>query len=244
MDLILNGVKISKPTAAQSKSFPFSLPFYKNGLTFDFKKPVTIIAGENAVGKSTLLESLAVKCGFPKQGGFWGHVLRKTYGTDWKGDVAEREFDNLILADNMELDWNMGIKCRKGYFLRAEYMSETLSQYKRAYEYLSCSHGEGLLTIMNQQFKDGVFILDEPETALSPQSQFALLALIYQNSKQYNCQYIIVTHSPILMSIPESDFYWLDKDGFNGMDYRDCQSYKFAETFFENPDRMLRHVTD
>jgi predicted ATPase len=235
MRIFLKSLNIPKP--AGETRFPFSIPLFRNGLEVEFKNTVTIFAGENASGKSTLLENLAVACGYPRQGGLYGHTVRKTFGTNTVGDTIEITPDNLELANHMKLTWRT--KSHQGYFLRAEYMSETLAQHKAGGRYLSRSHGEGILEIVSDMFRDGLFILDEPETALSPTGQLALLSLIAENVRRYDAQYIIVTHSPILMGIPASDFYWIDGGAFRKMDYTDAPHFQITKAFCDHPARLI-----
>jgi predicted ATPase len=233
----LDTVQILTPLGEEADRFPFNLALYKDGLTLKFEKPVTIFAGENGSGKSTLLESLAVACEFPRQGGTVSNAIRKTYGTNYAGDEIEINADNLELSSHMKLSWKL--KTRKGYFLRAEYMTETLAQHSMSKKYLSCSHGEGIIEIARDFFKEGIFILDEPETALSPTSQLALLGIIAENAKKYNSQYIVVTHSPILMGIPESDFRWIADGKFTKMNYTNSPHFQITKTFCDNPQRLI-----
>jgi len=124
-------------------------------------------------------------------------------------------------------------------------MSETLSLHGpcRARKYMTCSHGEGILELVSQ-WEDGLFILDEPESALSPTSLLALAGIIYHKAKTFKAQYIIVTHSPVLMAIPNSEFHWIDESGIQKMDYKDSPHFSISKAFFENPDRMIEQVTE
>jgi predicted ATPase len=238
--IYLDTLQINKPVEGESQRFPFKLGIIKNGLTLKFENPVTIFAGENGSGKSTLLESLAVACGFPRQGGTTANTIRKTYGTNAIGEEIVIENDNLELSTHMKLSWHM--KTKKGYFFRAEYMTDTLSKHFFSNKYLSCSHGEGIMEVARDFFRDGLFILDEPETALSPTSQLALLTLIHENAKKYNAQYIIVTHSPILMGIPDAAFMWITDGKFTLMDYTECPHFQITKTFCDNPQRLLKEL--
>jgi predicted ATPase len=217
--------------------FPFSLDLYKNGMELDFQNDVTVFAGENGAGKSTLLENLAIACGYPRQGGVYGNTVRKTYGTNYYGEEIEIQPDNLELAQHMTLSWKT--RARRGYFLRAEYMSDTIATHRGAKKYLSCSHGEGIIEIVRDFFRDGLFILDEPETALSPTSQIALLGIIAENVKKYDAQYIIVTHSPILIAIPQSTFMWIGGGKFTEMPYSHAPHFQIMRAFCENPERII-----
>lgn len=106
---------------------------------------------------------------------------------------------------------------------------------------LSCSHGEGIIELISG-FKDGLFILDEPESALSPTSLLALNALIYEKAQKHRCQFIIVTHNPILMAITDSDFYWIGNGKVAKMDYKDSPHFSISKMFFENPSRMIENL--
>jgi predicted ATPase len=236
----INNIKIPKPAKQQTEKFPFNIDHFSNGLEFRFNRAVTVFAGENASGKSTFLESLSVKSGFPKQGGVRGqNMLRKSWGLSSHGELVEANYDNLNLSECMSLTWNS--KPTKGYFFRSEYMSETMSLHLNARDLLTCSHGEGIIELISR-FRDGLFILDEPESALSPTSLLALAALIHENSKKYNAQYIIVTHNPILMAIPDSDFYWVGNGRFESMSYKNSPHFTISKLFYDNPDRLMSNV--
>jgi len=240
--LYIKEVNIPKPEKGWAGRFPFSVPLFANGFNFEFNKSVTIIAGENASGKSTFLESLAVSAGFPRQGGFCGQsMLRKSWGMNSFGDTIEVDFDNLTLAESMRISWAQ--KPARGYFFRSEFMSETMNLHWNARDLMTQSHGEGILDLIRNSFQDGLFILDEPESALSPTSLLALVALVHQNAKTFNAQYIIVTHSPILMGIPDADFCWIGDGKMQLMLYTHSPHFSISKSFFDNPARMIDMVT-
>ncbi|MCL2587166.1 MAG: AAA family ATPase [Firmicutes bacterium] len=231
-------VTVPKPGKDVAGRFPFSIPIFIDGFDFEFKKPVTIFAGENASGKSTFLESLAAVSGYPRQGGFHGqNMLRKSWGMNSFGEMLEVDFDNLVLGDHMRIEWNG--RPRKGYFFRSEFMSETMQSHWNARDLMTMSHGEGILELVRTRFKDGLFILDEPESALSPTSLLALATLIHDNARMFQAQYIMVTHSPILMSIMDADFYWIGEGSVQSMNYKDSPHFTISKMFFDNPDRMI-----
>jgi len=235
-------IKIPKPTGGQVGKFPFNIGIFAKGFSFKFGKPVTVFAGENASGKSTFLEGLGVKCGFPKQGGVRGqNMLRKSWGMSSRGELVETDFDNLELGEAMSIIWSA--RPAKGYFFRSEYMSETMSLHLNGKDLLSCSHGEGIIELISK-FRDGLFVLDEPESALSPTSLLALAALVYRNARKYSARYIIVTHNPILMAIPGSDFYWISDEGIEKMSYKNSPHFSISKMFYDNSDRMLGQVID
>ena len=236
-------VTIGKPCEEKAKSFPFNIEVIKNGLEIKFDKAVTILAGENASGKSTLLESLAVAAGYPKQGGFRGqNMARKNWGLNHYGETIEVDHDNIELSEHLRIQYAQ--KPQRGYFFRSEYMSETLQLHLFGKRLMTQSHGEGILELIQTQFKDGLFILDEPESALSPTSLLALVSMIHENAKRYNAQYILVTHSPILMSIPGSDFLWIGEGAIKKMDYKSSPHFSISKMFFDSPERMVGMVLE
>lgn len=237
--MLINEIQILPPTPTQAHVFPFTLPLYQNGLHLRLQNKVTVIAGENGAGKSTFLEALAVKCGFSALGGVRGHVLTKSYGINGYGEMVERKFDDTTLADNLKIYGVSSTAAHgKGFFLRAEYMTQTLANLRSGKAYLSRSHGEGIIDVITN-FRNGLFILDEPETALSISSQLALVALIVETTKNFDAQFIIVTHSPIIMGIPDADFWWVDGNAFKSMDYRATPHFSLIKSYVNHPAATL-----
>ena len=238
--MLINEIQIAAPTPAQAEQFPFTLPLYRNGLHLRLTNKVTVIAGENGAGKSTFLEALAVKCGFSSLGGVRGHILTKAYGINNVGEMTERKFDNTIMSENIKIFGTPTPAAQgKGFFLRAEYMTQTLSNFITARNYLSRSHGEGIIDVI-ANFRNGLFILDEPETALSISTQLALVALINETVKKYDAQFIIVTHSPIIMGIPNADFMWVDGNEFQRTDYRTTPHFSLMKSYISAPDQTIK----
>ena len=232
---------IDKPTEGAGR-FPFNIGIFQNGFSLSLDKEVTVIAGENGSGKSTLLESLAAATNFPRQGGVRGqNMLRQSFGMNNMGEQIEINYDNLELSQSMKIRW--GARTDRGYFFRSEYMSETMQGHLNARYLLTQSHGEGILELV-RDWRDGLFILDEPESALSPTSLLALAALIYEKAKTFNAQYIIVTHSPILMAIPQSEFHWIGHEKMERMDYKNSPHFSISKAFFDNPHRMINRVIE
>lgn len=202
-----------------------------------FHPAVTVFAGENGSGKSTILEALAVAAGFNPEGG------TKSFRT-------EQNSTDLALSNAITLARNPG-KETDGFFLRGEsvylltnYVNEV--GYEGAYggNLHRRSHGEGFFDIFHHRFADKrncLFFFDEIESALSPQRQLEFLALMHWHVGR-GSQFIVSTHSPILMSYPDSRLYWLDGNGIEERDWRETEHFKTYQAFVQRPEIVLRHL--
>ncbi len=206
-----------------------------------FKKPVTFFVGENGSGKSTLLEAIAIASGFNPEGG--------TRNFSFSTNSTHSDLYEYITLSRSYL------RPRDGFFLRAEslYNAAThieelddivcgLPKISDSYGGKSLhhqSHGESFLAIVQNRFGgNGLYILDEPEAALSPARLLTLLSLIHDLVKN-NSQFIIATHSPILMAYPDAEILKFNEDGIFPTDYRSTEHYQITKQFLDNPQRML-----
>lgn len=203
-----------------------------------FHSPITFFVGENGTGKSTLLEAMAVAYGFNPEGGTVNYSF-STY------DSHSELWDAVTLFKSF-----MKVHC--GYFLRAEsfYNVATkedeygkmpggvpLNLHKK-------SHGESFLTIINEYFKsNGLFFLDEPEAALSPQRQMTLLLKIAESARN-NSQFFIVTHSPVLLTLPGAEILSFDDGCLHKIEYEDTESYRISEMFINHREQVLKRLLE
>lgn len=224
--------RVSIKSGLPATGFPFSVPAVQH-LNLDLKNHVTFLVGENGSGKSTILEALAEKIGFNSMGGTKYHGFREEYETD--------------LAKYILLTKNPRLPIGQGFFFRAESFFN-LSKYidehgNPAYwggrELLKQSHGESFLSAFNHQFREGLFILDEPEAALSPQRQLSLLAILHDMQKERKSQFIIATHSPILLAYPNADIFLLDEEGITSVKYEETEHYQITKSFLNDPDKFF-----
>ena len=204
-----------------------------NGLErLEFTKPITFFVGENGSGKSTLLEAIAVAYGFNPEGGTKNYVF-STYDSHSELCNAMR-----ISKGYRKANW--------GYFLRAESFYNVATQEEEyadiahpSQKYHEKSHGESFLSLAQSQLRaNGIYIFDEPEAALSPQRQLTLLMEIYECTKR-GSQFIIVTHSPILLGIPGAEILTFDDGFIHSCEYEETDSYQVTEMFINNREQIL-----
>lgn len=201
------------------------------------EKPVTYFVGENGTGKSTLLEAIAVSCGFNPEGGSRNYSF-STYDSH----------SELCNAMTVGKGWR---KISWGYFLRAESFYNVAtkemeySDWKHpSQKYHEKSHGESFLALAQNNFKpDGLYILDEPEAALSPQRQLTLLVEISRLARQ-GAQFIIASHSPILLGLPGAQICSFDDGRMRTCSYEETESYQVMEMFINNRKILLEHLLD
>lgn len=242
-------VKRRQGVAADSSQFPGNLPFVEE-LHHEFRHPVTFLLGENGSGKSTLLEAIAVLSGFPQAGGGTNDL------TDFRGPEQDSELSHLLQLAFLR-------RPKDGWFFRAELQAQfasLLDQRRRDPDFRgdpysryggqslhTMSHGEAFLTVMKNRFSEGLFLLDEPESALSPQRQLALLALMYDLVQTGNAQFIIATHSPILLTYPQAEILSFDNEQLTPVLLEDTAHYRITHGILSRPEsywKHLRGVTD
>ena len=208
-----------------------------SGLTeLPLSHAVTFFAGENGSGKSTLLEAIAVAYGFNPEGGTRNYHF-STY------DSHSGLSDALRLSRSARRP--MG-----GYFLRAEsfYNVATMEEeYSKgsalgSYGFHKKSHGESFLSVAQHYFReDGIYLLDEPEAALSPQRLMTLLIEIHRCAEN-GAQFIIVTHSPILLSLPEAEILSFDSGRIHPVSYEETDSYQVTAMFINHREQILKRL--
>jgi predicted ATPase len=216
--------------------YPFNLPAFSNGIDLTFRSKVTFFVGENGSGKSTLLEALAECCGFNPEGGNRDHH-RATFA------------DRSPLAQALRLSWQP--KISEGFFLRAESFYNFATYIDgvsnlRAYGGKSLhlqSHGESFLSLFTHRFEQGIYLLDEPEAALSPQRQLSFLKIIHDLSEPGHAQFVIATHSPIILSYPGAVLFNFD-DRMKETSYRETNHFLITRDFLNAPERFFKHLFD
>jgi predicted ATPase len=229
----LNKITFNLKDQSREK-YPFNLPFLKEELEIELQKNVRFLVGENGSGKSTILEAVATLCGFNIAGG----------GKDHFYNSNEKESE---LANYGRLSW--GKRVGEGFFMRAEsfynfatYVDEVGAKKFGDKSLHHQSHGESFLALFYNNFKQGIYLLDEPEAALAPRKLLELMGLIRHLEKMGKAQFIIVTHSPILMSYPYGQVLSLDSGMPTPISYTETDHYQFTTSFLQNPNSYFHHL--
>lgn len=219
-------------------TFPFSIPAVREIGSINFHPSVTFFVGENGSGKSTVLEGIAMALGFGAEGGSKNVRFRSSGSTS-------------SLHENLRLVRGVPAP-RDEYFLRAEsffnvasYMDETA--YLKGYGNKSLhaqSHGESFMAVLlNKLQGNGLYLLDEPEAALSPSRQLAALRAIHQLAEDHT-QFIIATHSPILLAYPDATIYRFDATGISAVAYEDTEPYAITKDFLNHYPHRLNQLLE
>ena len=215
-------------------AYPFCLPFLSDDFELRFERAITIIVGENGTGKSTLLEGIAALAGYNEAGGGKGYM---TVDHSNALEVMGGELSQALRASWLP-------KITMGWFFRAESffsVARYLDEAARGTpgpppDFLSHSHGEGFLRFFEERCqRQGIYIFDEPESALSPSRQIEFLKLLRMMDNSSHCQVIMATHSPMLMAYPSATLLRLTKYGLEPTTVEATDHYKAMREFFSDP---------
>ncbi len=227
----------------EQERYPFNLPWLNETFELDFTTPVTIIIGENGSGKSTLVEAIAALCGYDEAGGGKGYrPMDHSRAIDRSG--AE-------LGESLRASWLP--KVTKGWFFKAEsffsvarYLDEAaIDAHAAPPDFLSWSHGEGFVRFFEERMqRQGIYFLDEPESALSPKRQIELLRLLNAVQQASNAQIIMATHSPILMSVPGARLLEITRGGLSETSLLQTQHFRLYQDFTADPEDFVARALD
>ncbi len=232
----IRSIKLNLGKVPDQTVYPYTIPAIKLFKEIDLSDPVTFFIGENGTGKSTLIEAIAIKAGFNPEGGSknFNFATQKT---------ETNLFEVLQFTRNSQRE-------KTGFFLRAEsffnvatnidtldtdgFLGVPIIESYGGKSLHQQSHGESFMSLINNRFgPEGLYILDEPEAALSQQRQLALLSRIHQLVTQ-GSQFIIATHSPILLAYPNASIYQLSDSGITRVEYESSPNYQLAHDFLNH----------
>ena len=227
----LHSVKIKQNRFPTKEAYPFNLPVLQHTHMVDLAFPIIVFTGENGTGKSTLLKALCRKCRI--------HIWEGQYRTPY--EVNRYEY---ALPDALDIKWSNG--AMPGSFFSPELFrnfsqlvdewavsNPDLLEYFGGESLVTKSHGQSCMAYFQSIYKvKGVHFMDEPEAALSPRTQLALLDLLSEMGRSGHAQFIISTHSPILMSCPQAIHYSFDHPAIERINYKETQHYKVYANFF------------
>ena len=245
--------------------YPFNLKWLKNTPEIEFRKPLTFLVGDNGIGKSTLLQAIAIQNQIPQ-------LTNELYENDPEYETISR------LSDSLKSHWD--VKSKSGFFFRADdfisFVREnkklrkelekdlnrldergvhklaferqpyqnSLDALKRSYpkELHKMSHGQSFLALFKSRLTpNSLYLLDEPETPLSPQNQLTLLYMIDEQIKQ-GSQFIIASHSPVLTAYPDADIYNIKSESIKLIDYEEIENVEFMKNFMADPKRFMYYT--
>jgi len=250
-------------------AYPFNVPVIKSMTSMEFESPVTLFVGENGSGKSTVIEAMAAAIGLPTIGYdnadtdktlghvrklsqclsmYWtinphrGFFLRSEDFFNFTRRLSELKSEMLLRLAEIDEEY----RDRSAYarsLARMPYLRSLAETRERYGEDLDAnSHGESFLKVFQSRFvPGGIYLMDEPEVPLSPIRQLSLISLVSDMVKQ-KCQFVIATHSPILMAIPGAVIYNFDEHPPKRVDYNELEHVKLTRDFLNNPERFLRHL--
>lgn len=266
---MLIGLRLAEPPASSRDAFPFAIPAIRGLREMSFPGPVTFLAGENGSGKSTLLEAIALAVRLPTIGSreagmdksltdqrklargltaVWDRKMHRGFflrAEDFFGFIGRLDADVAEMEARLE-------EIEREYEGRSELakrlamgpVAATLGSIQGRYgENLDAnSHGETFLHVFRERIvPGGLYLIDEPEAALSPQSQLAFVSMMAEAVREGG-QFVIATHSPVLMAVPGATIYTFDEAPLREVSYDGLESIQLIKSFLQAPERFMRHL--
>ena len=236
--MYLKKITILREKFPTEDRYPFSIETFQKTKRLSFETPVTIFAGENGTGKSTLLEAICRKCGIY----IWAGEQRQSY----KNNPYEKSMYKAI-----DVEWSKG-KVPGSFFTSDVFKhfsklldewavnSPDLFEYFGGKSLITQSHGQGIISFFKARYRiKGLYLMDEPETALSPRTQLELVNVLKETGQNGTSQFILATHSPILMACPGARIFNFDENPINEIKYEKTEHYRIYKNFMEDHRRYF-----
>ena len=266
--MILSTLRLRNYPEDEADKFPWNLPIVKNLEELEFEKKISFFVGENGSGKSTILEAIAAYTEVPLAGSFrleddeslaaanrladyfslrfaekthHGFFVRAEDFIGFSRNIKKQILELEKEVEEVKASWEGGdIKLALGAIEGEK--NQLIKRYSNDLE--AMSHGEGFMKFFTSRITGkGLYLIDEPEAALSPTRQLSLLALIIEKVKKTGSHFIIATHSPIIMSIPDSEVFYFQEGKISKVDYKETEHYQLTKMILENPEMMMKQIT-
>ena len=266
---LLRAVRLGDPPSGRRDTFPFSIPALQELGEIAFPGPVTILAGENGSGKSTLLEALAIVANLPTVGGaeassddslagpralaraitpVWGRRTHRGFflrAEDFFGFIrrlGELKTEMEARLEEVEREYRGRSELARRLARGPAAGSLTAMRSRYGDDLDANSHGESFLKLFRSRFvPEGLYLLDEPEAALSPQSQLGFVSMMSDMVNEGG-QFIVATHSPVLMAVPGATIYSFDSSPLQAVAYEALEGVELLKGFLQAPERYMRHI--
>ena len=266
---LLRTVRLGDSPSGRRDTFPFSIPALQELGEIAFPGPVTILAGENGSGKSTLLEALAIVANLPTVGGaeassddslagarvlaraitpVWGRRTHRGFflrAEDFFGFIrrlGELKTEMEARMEEVEREYRGRSELARRLARGPAAGSLTAMRSRYGDDLDANSHGESFLKLFRSRFvPEGLYLLDEPEAALSPQSQLGFVSMMSDMVNEGG-QFIVATHSPVLMAVPGATIYSFDSSPLQAVAYEALEGVELLKGFLQAPERYMRHI--
>ena len=262
--MILSSLRLRNFPEDQKDEFPFTLPLIKNLEEIEFEKNISFFVGENGSGKSTILEAIAAYAEVPLAGSFrleddeslaaaneLANYLRLSYEEKTRHGFFVRAEDFIGYARSLKKEIELldkeieeikesftGGDIKRAIGAIEGEKNSLINRYTADME--AMSHGEGFLKFFTSRITaKGLYLIDEPEAALSPTRQLSLLRLIIDKVKKTSAHFIIATHSPIIMSVPNSEVFYFQDGLITKRDYKETEHYQLTKAILDNPESIM-----
>ncbi|MFA6472897.1 MAG: AAA family ATPase [Candidatus Latescibacterota bacterium] len=235
----LRNITLNSDRFPTTEVYPFNIPLFRTTRILEFHAPVTFFVGENGSGKSTLLKAIARRCGIH----LWGEIERARFEYNPYEEELHRALEIEWVDGPIPGSFFASQTFRNFASILDEWASTDPGQldYFGGHSLMNLSHGQSLMSYFRSRYRiRGLYFLDEPETALSPKSQLELLSVLTDMSSDGHAQFVIASHSPLLLACHDAEIYSFDTAPVSKIHYEDTEHYRVYRDFMENREKYLK----